>query len=144
MKIIGSVRELRTLNRDLTMFIFETCPWMRDGWDPTEIGYLFILDENDINEQITIDTVPHEDDQEYIDSMMIDLKTFDLWEHPSIQDEKTGYWNVVAIIAGEYGCGVFLSPEYVQSIPDLQQRLMSIKKPVVHKEERPNVEYSNC
>ena len=123
MKVIGSISEVLSLPGDLGMFILESCPWMAEDWEPEIIGYVFVLDDRDINEVSSICTVPHIEDRE---STTIDLATFDLWETPSIYDEVTGYWNVVAILGEEYGCAVFLSSGFVASIPSLQERLKAI------------------
>ena len=123
MKTIGSINEVLSLPSDLGMFILESCPWMAEEWQPENIGYVFVLDDRDINEVSSICTVPHIEDRE---SMTIDLATFDLWETPSFFDDTTGYWNVVAILGEAYGCSVFLSSGFVASIPILQDRLKAI------------------
>ncbi len=123
MKTIGSISEVLSLQSELGMFILESCPWMADQWEPESIGYVFVLDESDINEVSAICIVPHIEDY-----MTIDLVTFDLWEVPAIYDHATGYWNVVAILGEEYGCTLFLSFGFVASIPTLHQRLNEIKE----------------
>lgn len=100
----------------LAAFIWETCPWMDDGF---EVGYIFVLDDDDIG-TTTINPLPEED------YLQLDLATFDLWEEPSIQDPATGYWNVVAILGQEFGCTLFLSAGFVASIPELKRRLTSM------------------
>ena len=125
MKTIGSISEVLSLPRDLGMFILESCPWMAEPWEPERIGYVFLLDERDINEVSTISAVPHIEET-------IDLATFDLWEAPAIYDHATGYWNLVAILGQEYGCTVFLSSEFVASIPSLQERLQAMQQMKTH------------
>ena len=120
MKTIGSISEVLSLPGDLGRFILESCPWMTEEWEPESIGYVFVLDDRDINEVSSICTVPHIEDQA---AMSIDLATFDLWETPAMYDEVTGYWNVVSILGEEYGCTLFLSSGFVASIPSLQERL---------------------
>ena len=126
MKTIGSISEVLSLPGDLGIFIMESCPWMAEEWQPENIGYVFVLDDRDINEVSSICTVPHIEESEYRESMSIDLATFDLWETPAVYDEVTGYWNVVAILGEEYGCTVFLSSGFVASIPSLQDRIKAI------------------
>jgi hypothetical protein len=126
MKTIGSISEVLSLPCDLGMFILESCPWMAEEWQPESIGYVFVLDDRDINEVKSICTVPHIEENDYRESMTIDLATFDLWEKPSFFDDTTGYWNVVAVFGEEYGCAAFLSSEFVASIPLLQDRLKAI------------------
>ena len=94
----------------LAEFIWETCPWMTDGF---EVGYIFVLDDDDIG-TTTIHPLLY---------LEIDLATFDLWEDPAIQDPATGYWNVVAIFGQECGCTLFMSDAFVNSIPTLKRRL---------------------
>lgn len=98
----------------LAEFIWETCPWMNDGF---EVGYIFVLDDDDIG-TTTINPLPE---------VQLDLATFDCWEEPAIQDQATGYWNVVAIIGQEFGCTLFMSTGFVASIPSLQRRLEEIR-----------------
>ncbi|GAB6194374.1 hypothetical protein [Desulfocastanea catecholica] len=126
MKVIGSIGEVLSLPGDLGMFILESCPWMAEEWEPEIIGYVFVLEDRDINEVSSICTVPHIEENDYREAMSIDLATFDLWETPSFFDDTTGYWNVVAILGEEYGCAVFLSSGFVASIPPLQDRLKAI------------------
>ena len=126
MKTISSIREVLSLNNDLSWFIMESSPWMAGQWEPESIGYVFVLDDRDIHEVSAICTAPHIDESDYRAAMTIELATFDLWEAPAIYDETTGYWNVVAILGEEYGCTLFMSTEFVASIPALHQRLKSI------------------
>jgi len=105
----------------LAVFIRETCPWMDDGWEPDSIGYLFVLDDDDIG-TTTINPIPKEN------YLVIDFATFDLWEEPTIQDPVTGYWNVVAILGQEFGCTVFMSDAFVESIPELKRRLEEMRQ----------------
>lgn len=130
MKTIGNIKELLTLESDLTMFILESCPWLREEWIPESLGYLFVLDSNDIQQVTSVITTPHliGSDDNYIEQMTIDLERFDYWEKPAIYDQATGYWNVVAILGEEYGCTLFMSSDYVESIPALQQRLNLISQ----------------
>ena len=128
MKTIGSISELLSLPGDLRMFILESCPWIAEDWQPENIGYVFLLDDRDINEVSSICTVPHIEESDYRAAMTINLATFDLWETPAIYDEVTGYWNVVAVLGEEYGCAVFLSSGFVASIPPLQERLQTTQE----------------
>jgi len=59
MKTIGSISEVLSLPRDLGMFILESCPWMAGPWEPERIGYVFVLDDRDINEVSAISAVPY-------------------------------------------------------------------------------------
>jgi hypothetical protein len=129
MKTIGSISEVLHLESNLRMFILESCPWMAEQWEPENIGYVFVLDDRDIGEVSTICTVPHIEECDYRAVMTIDLANFELWEVPAIYDPTTKYWNVVAILGEEYGCTLFMSSEFVASIPELHQRL----KNIIHK-----------
>lgn len=115
MQSISSTDQLPDL---LAEFIWETCRWMNDG---LEVGYIFVLDDEDI-ETRTINPLPKED------YLQIDLATFDFWEEPAIHDPKTGYWNVVAILGQEFGCTLFMSARFVESIPELKRRLEEIRQ----------------
>jgi hypothetical protein len=128
MKTIGSIGEVLSLPSDLGMFILESCPWMAEQWEPENIGYVFVLDDRDIREVSAICTVPHVKERDYRAAMTIDLATFELWEAPAIYDPTTKYWNVVAILGEEYGCTLFMSTEFVASIPSLQERLQTIQE----------------
>jgi len=123
MKIIGSNDDLHDFNSDLATFILDSCPWMSEEWEAGSIGYVFVLDESDIKEVSAICTVPHAEEDDYRSAMTIDLATFDLWESPVLHDEGTGYWNIVAILGEEYGCSLFLSSGFVESIPVLHSKL---------------------
>jgi hypothetical protein len=129
MKTIGSISEVLHLESNLRMFILESCPWMAEQWEPENIGYVFVLDDRDIGEVSAICTVPHIEECDYRAVMTIDLANFELWEVPAIYDPTTKYWNVVAILGEEYGCTLFMSSEFVASIPELHQRL----KNIIHK-----------
>jgi len=128
MKTIGSIKDLLTLTSELSMLIIAECPWMAEQWDPEDIGYVFVLDDSDINKVTSVYTIPHIQDDDYRQAMTIDLETFDLWETPAIYDDSTGYWNVTAIFGGEFGCTLFLSSGFVASIPALRKRLNDIRK----------------
>ena len=56
MKTIGSIGEVLKLQSDFGMFILKACPWMADHWELERIGYVFVLDDNDINKVSTICT----------------------------------------------------------------------------------------
>lgn len=129
MKTICNLRALASLSEDLVKFIKRISPWIQDEWDPQAIGYIFVLNLEDAYLQKTICTVPHApfDDIQYIASMTIDLETYDLWESPSYFDEVSGYWNVVAILGGDYGCSLFMSAEFVHSLPRLHQTLKDLQ-----------------
>jgi len=116
MKTISSIDKLPD---HLAVFIRESCPWMDDGWEPDSMGYLFVLDDDDIG-VTTINPLPKE---EYL---QIDLATFDLWEEPPIHDPVAGYWNAVVILGQEFGCTLFMSAGFVESIPALKRRLTSM------------------
>jgi hypothetical protein len=124
MKTIGSIMEVLSLQSNLAMFIMSSCPWMAEQWEAENMGYIFVLDDND-NHEVCI--VPHVEDSYYREAMTIDLETFDLWEAPAYQDTTTGYWNVVAILGQEYGCTLFLSSGFAESIPALHQRLKEMR-----------------
>ena len=128
MKTIGSIKEVLKLQSDLSIFILKSCPWLAEQWEPESIGYVFVLDEGDVGEVSAICTVPHVRERDYREAMIIDLANFELWEVPAIYDPDTQYWNVVAILGEEYGCTVFLSSEFVASIPSLQERLQTIQE----------------
>jgi hypothetical protein len=60
MKIIGNSKELATLDRNLVEFIKTSSPWLLEaGYNPTRIGYIFILDDDDINKTDSVCIVPH-------------------------------------------------------------------------------------
>lgn len=130
MKTIGSMTELLSLQTDLTLFILTTCPWLAEQWEPENMGYVFVLDDQDVHAVKSIWPVPHIDevDDNYRETMTIDLETFDLWEAPAYYDQDIGYWNAVAVLGQEYGCTLFLSSGFVASIPALHQRLNDIKQ----------------
>jgi hypothetical protein len=129
MKTIDGIEGLIDLDIDLIMFIHDSCPWIAEGWDPESTGFVFLLDDNDSHKVTSICTVPHlpENKTDDKDSMTIDLAIFDLWEAPVYYDPTTGYWNVVAILGQEYGCALFMSSGFVESIPALHERLQNIK-----------------
>lgn len=102
----------------LAGFIRKACPWMNEGFD---VGYIFVLDDEGIG-TTTINPLLRED------YLTIDLVTFDYWEEPAIQDHATGYWNVVAILGQEFGCTLFMSAGFVDSIPTLKRRLEEIRQ----------------
>jgi len=118
MKTISSMDQLPD---HLVVFIRETCPWINESWEPDSIGYVFVLDDDDI-ETTTINPLPKED------CKTIDLVTFDFWEEPSIHDPLTGYWNIVAILGQEFGCTLFMSTGFVESIPAIKRRLEEIRQ----------------
>ncbi len=125
MKTITSIKGLTDLEPDLLKFILASCPWIAEEWDPETTGYVFLLDDTDSHKATSICAVPNipEDETDYRESMTIDLATFDLWELPAYHDIATGYWNVVAILGQEYGCALFMSNGFVESIPALHERL---------------------
>ena len=121
MKIIGNSKELATLDRNLVEFIKTSSPWLLEaGYDPTRIGYIFILDDDDINKTDSVCIVPHIPDntknRAYREEMTINLATFDAWEFPPEFDEVSGYWYAVAVPGQEYGCAIFLSAAYAEFI----------------------------
>lgn len=118
MKTISSIDQLPD---HLAKFIREACPWMDESWDPVSIGYVFVLDDDDIG-TTTINPIPKEN------YLHIDLVTFDFWEAPAFYDSVTGYWNVVAILGQEFGCVLFMSDEFVDSIPELKRRLEGMRQ----------------
>ncbi len=129
MKIISNARDLSTLDPALASFIRQISPWVDDEWNPEEIGYLFVLGEEDVGTRNSVCAVPSAltDDGQYIKIMTIDLETYDLWESPSFYDENADHWNVVAIFGNDYGCSIFMSSAFVQSIPSLEKRMESIQ-----------------
>ena len=128
MNTIDSIEGLKDLDIDLVKFILESCPWIAQGWDPESTSFVFLLNDGDSYKVTSICTVPHipEDVTEYRESMTIDLATFDLWEAPAYHDPTTDYWNVVAILGQEYGCVLFMSNGFVESIPALHAKLQDI------------------
>lgn len=131
MKTIGNLSEVLTLQGDLTIFILSSCPWIAEGWDPESTGFVFLLDDDDSHKITSVCTVLHidESDTDYRESMTIDLATFDLWEAPAYYDAPTtDYWNVVAILGQEYGCSLFMSSGFVESITALHSRMQDIKE----------------
>ena len=134
MNIIDGIKGVTDLEPDLLKFILGSCPWIAEGWDPESTGFVFLLDDTDSHKITSICTVPHIPDSEtnYRESMAIDLATFDLWEAPAYHDVATGYWNVVAILGQEYGCAIFMSDGFVESIPALYARFAGYQ---INKEE---------
>jgi hypothetical protein len=130
MKTIGSIKDLLDLQCEFAMHILLTCPWLAEPWNAEDIGYVFIIDDNDIGKVTSVYTAPHleDEDQSYKKLMTIDLDTFDLWETPATYDDSTGYWNVTAIFGAEYGCTIFLSSNFVASLLGLQEILNDIKQ----------------
>jgi len=127
MEIIGSVEEVMGLNAGLSRFVSSTCPWIHDDWDPEQIGWIFILDQEDLEMAKALCVVPHVtgNNQEYKASMTINLETFDMWEGMAIQDQKTGYWNVVGIIGQEYGFSIFVSQALVGYLPNFRRNALT-------------------
>lgn len=130
MKTIGSIKDLLDLQCELAMNILLTCPWIAEPWNAEEIGYVFIVDDNDIGKVTSVYTIPHikDNDESYRQAMTIDLETFDMWESPAFYDEAIGYWNVTAIFGADYGCTLFLSSGFVASLPGLQEIFNDIKQ----------------
>ena len=127
MKIIDGIEGLVDLDIDQAKFILDSCPWIAEGWNPESTGFVFLLDDSDSHKVTSICTVPYipEDETDYRDLMTIDLATYDLWETPAYHDIATGYWNVVAVLGQEYGCALFMSSGFVESIPALHARLQN-------------------
>ena len=130
MKTIGSIKDLLDLQCEFAMHILLTCPWLAEQWDPEEMGYVFVIDDNDIGKVTSVYTIPHlkDEDQSYKDLMTIDLNTFDLWETPATYDPSTGYWDATAIYGQDWGCKIFLSSKFVASLPGLQEIFNEIKQ----------------
>lgn len=126
MVTIGSVEEIEFLDKKLAKFIAHCCPWIGEGWDPTRIGWIFVLGDIDVKAARSLCIVPHaygSDSRVYRSSMTFDLTTFDLWEEPVLRDKATGFWNAVAILGQEFGFTVFMSPGLVDSLPELRATL---------------------
>lgn len=130
MKTIGSICDLADVQGDLGKFIRKVSPWLEEHWDAEECGYIFIIDDDDVGVVKSVFTAPHitNPDEVYTEVMTIDLESFDYWEEPSFEDDVTGYWNVVAVLGADYGCSVFMSPDFVKSIPKLHRRLQEIRR----------------
>ena len=129
MKIIDGIEGLVDHDIDLVKFILGSCPWIAEGWDPESTDFVFLLDDADSHKVTSVCTVPDipESETDYRESMTNDLATLDLWKASAYHDPTTGYWNVVAILGQEYGCVLFMSSGFVESIPAMHQRLQDIK-----------------
>lgn len=130
MKVIGNIDEVMALNSQLASFIMASCPWVAEDWDPARLGFIYVLDDDDINIVKSVCIVPQElcaGDEDYQSAMTIDLEKFDLWEPPALYDKQSGYWNTVAVFGQEYGCSLLLSSGFVASIPALHGRLQCIQ-----------------
>lgn len=128
MEIIGSVEEVMCLDAGLSRFVSSTCPWIHDDWDPEQIGWIFILSQEDLAVASSLCIVPHcitANNQEYTDSMTINLETFDMWEGKAVQDPETGYWNVVGIVGQEYGFSIFVAATLVGSLPNFRKNALT-------------------
>lgn len=110
MKTISSAKQVYALVEGIQRLILEVSPWILELWDAVEIGYVFILNDEDIGQVTQVYTSPpYEDlDDDYREVMTINLSSFDLWEIPAIHDPITGYWNAVVIFGAEYGCSLFM------------------------------------
>jgi hypothetical protein len=124
MKIIGSKKEAMSIDDGLARFVLSACPWIHDDWDPERIGWIFILDDNDLKLARSLCIVPHrmKSDPVYSASMNIDLEEFDTWEGEAFHDEATSYWNVVAIVGQEYGFSIFIADSLVEQLPNFKLR----------------------
>jgi len=127
MKILGNVQEVMLLDARLSQFVFSACPWIGDEWEPEQIGWIYILDQEDLEIAKSLCVVHHVtgNNQEYLASMTIDLETFDRWEGEAIQDPETGYWNVVGIVGQEYGFSIFVSQALVKLLPGFRKKIRS-------------------
>jgi len=130
MKIIGNAQEIMLLDVKLSQFVFRTCPWIHDDWEPEQIGWIFILNKEDLKAARSLCVVPHCDsinDNEYMMSMTIDLEMFDTWEGQGIYDDASGYYNVVGIIGQEYGFTIFIEASLVQQLPKFKKNYLIYK-----------------
>lgn len=116
MKILGSINDVLRLKEDLISFISAACPWINDDWNPEQIGYIFVLEEDDLEYARSLQISPHTED-----SMTIDLEVFDMWEGEAIHD--SGYWNVVGIVGQEYGFVLFVSDALAEKLPNFYRYL---------------------
>jgi len=123
MKIIGNKKDVLALPKNLSQFISISCPWLDAYWDPEQIGWIFILEEDDLQYARSLCIVPQrlKDDPEYTASMHIDLEEFDTWEGEAFHDEVSGYWNVVGIVGQEYGFVVFIDDALVEQLPNFKR-----------------------
>jgi hypothetical protein len=128
MEIIGSREALSALPKDLADFVLSSCPWIDSEWDPTRIGWLFVLlgdGDDDVREARALCVVPHvtgDDEQSYRAAMTFDLETFDLWE-PAVRDDASGVVLATAVVGEEFGFAVLLSPGLFDSLPGLRTAL---------------------
>ena len=124
MKILGNLTDLMALEERLCRFVSASCPWLDDHWEPERLGWIFILDENDLQYARSLCIVPHrlKDDPEYSASMTIDLEEFDAWEGEALHDLDSGYWNVVAVVGQEYRFSIFIADALVEQLPNFKRR----------------------
>lgn len=126
MRIIPSLEALRILkSKTLTSFIRKSSPWLfDDDYDAESMGYTFVLSGDDKILMQKICIVPHIpfEESEYRESMTIDLSVFSEWEYAN-RDEMTGYYQAVAVVGSVYGANIFMSEDFVSSIPGLKTRL---------------------
>ena len=129
MKTISSIEDLVDLDINLVKFILGSCPWVTKEWSAEDFGFVFVLEDSDREEVTSVCTVPHIDmsDTDYRDLMTINLESYDLWESPAFYDEGAEYWSVVALFGQDYGCVLFLSAGFVESMPALLRNLQDIK-----------------
>jgi hypothetical protein len=118
MKILGTISEVLSLPEGLSQFISTTSPWIHDNWDPEQIGWIFVLDDNDLESARSLNITPHNMDA----PLIIDLDEFDLFEFV-ISDPETDYWNLVAIVGQEYGFSVFLPNVLTNQLPNLRRQI---------------------
>lgn len=131
MKIISFIEEVSAIeNKDLVAFIMSSCTWLTGSWRPEEIGYIFIINDDDICTMSSLCIAPdilEDEDQSYRQSVTIDLAAFDLWES-AVFDPASCYWEAVAIVGQEYGCSVFISDIFVRSVPGLLENLIKVQQ----------------
>ena len=114
MKILSSINDVLRLNSDLSQFITSTCPWISPSWDPKQIGYIFVLDEDDLEDTLALPVA---------EDVSINLDLYNLFEGDPIYDPDTQYWNLVGIIGQEYGFSVFLPDKLINHLPNLRRKL---------------------
>lgn len=126
MRIIPCLEALETLkDKQLANFIREKSPWLSsDGWSAEDGGYTFVLSSLDAVLMQRLCIVPHIpfDNTEYREIMTIEFSSFDTWEYAN-KDEATGYYQAVAVVGSVFGANIFMSEDFVASIPGLKQRL---------------------
>ena len=120
MKILGNISEVLTLPDTLSIFITSSSPWANSHWDPEQIGWIFVLDDDDLAAARSLNITPHIRD----DPLIIDLEEYDLFEGDPIYDPATGYLNIVGIVGQDgFGFSLFLPDKLMNRLPNLRRNL---------------------